>query len=577
VTSISLTAGETKTVYMYRKVGSKIEQYTKGEDFSSYEIGGITIESGENGSIKIYVPDTVTAGTYTIVNHNTKTFPAGSHNTISIAIQVISSVAYDNNLHTLSLQPGEKKDISINVKDYIGNPNTLIKNNKIVVLDSSGNKAEGVTIVPHNTFDTTVEVNSSVKRGNVYYIVYNSSTFEEKNGIKIVIKENESVIKKVKTEYANKNPSKLAVSASKTGIKITWKNSFTNKPTGYQLARSTSKSSGFKTIYDGNDLVFQNKYNITKGKIYYYKVRAYYDLGEKKIYSKWTSLKSVKAISSLTASDCMYEYILGFDDHILLDNSEVFVDKEIKWVKNITSEEEFWNNVTYSYLVGNYNLNFIFKNEKDAILYQQILKKDFRNYIFANNSFMGAFTNAITKASFNVEKYAESWYKLSITIDGICLTNEEIFQREKEAFSMAEKIVKAMHESGKITDSMNETQIVSAYNQYLMSYGVLYGSGSKDNHLTCPPYDDAYSSLVSKVAACGGKAAGFNILMGIEGIKAVGLGVHGHIATLIIVDGVELANDWGNNYPLIKLNDYNKVYPEVSESLQISRKILNNK
>ena len=88
------------------------------------------------------------------------------------------------------------------------------------------------------------------------------------------------------------------------------------------------------------------------------------------------------------------------------------------------------------------------------------------------------------------------------------------------------------------------------------------------------PYDDAYSSLISKVADCGGRAAGFNQLMNIEGINSVGLGVRGHIASLMIVDGKELANDWGNRHMLLPLSDFNKYFAEDTQSLAMSRKVL---
>ena len=69
------------------------------------------------------------------------------------------------------------------------------------------------------------------------------------------------------------------------------------------------------------------------------------------------------------------------------------------------------------------------------------------------------------------------------------------------------------------------------------------------------------------VADCGGRAAGFNLLMNIEGINSVGLGVRGHIASLMIVDGKELANDWGNRHMLLPLSDFNKYFAEDTQSL----------
>ncbi|MBS7007907.1 glycoside hydrolase family 25 protein [Anaerostipes sp.] len=85
---------------------------------------------------------------------------------------------------------------------------------------------------------------------------------------------------------------KLKKSGSK-GIKITW--SKTSGVTKYQIYMSKKKSSGYKRIAT----VSSKKSSYTKGKLkkkkrYYFKVRSYQTVKKKKIYSKFSAVKSLK-------------------------------------------------------------------------------------------------------------------------------------------------------------------------------------------------------------------------------------------------------------------------------------------
>lgn len=85
---------------------------------------------------------------------------------------------------------------------------------------------------------------------------------------------------------------KLKKSGSK-GIKITW--SKVSGVTKYQIYMSKKKSSGFKRIAT----VSSKKSSYIKGKLkkkkrYYFKIRSYQTVKKKKIYSKFSSVKSLK-------------------------------------------------------------------------------------------------------------------------------------------------------------------------------------------------------------------------------------------------------------------------------------------
>ncbi len=62
------------------------------------------------------------------------------------------------------------------------------------------------------------------------------------------------------------------------------------QPDGYELWKSTSKTNGYTLLKNCSGKAFKNTSNIQKGKRYYYKVRAYKIVGEKKLYSAWSNV-----------------------------------------------------------------------------------------------------------------------------------------------------------------------------------------------------------------------------------------------------------------------------------------------
>ena len=62
------------------------------------------------------------------------------------------------------------------------------------------------------------------------------------------------------------------------------------QPDGYELWKSTSKTSGYTLLKSCSGKAFKNTSNIQKGKRYYYKVRAYKIVGEKKLYTAWSNV-----------------------------------------------------------------------------------------------------------------------------------------------------------------------------------------------------------------------------------------------------------------------------------------------
>ena len=62
---------------------------------------------------------------------------------------------------------------------------------------------------------------------------------------------------------------------------------------GYELYISTKKGSGYKRVYSGSKREY-TKSKLKKGKTYYFKVKAYNKVDGKKVYSSFSSVKSVK-------------------------------------------------------------------------------------------------------------------------------------------------------------------------------------------------------------------------------------------------------------------------------------------
>ena len=86
----------------------------------------------------------------------------------------------------------------------------------------------------------------------------------------------------------------LKVKSGKKKAVIKW--SMVPGANGYQVYRSTKKSKGYKkvkTVKNGKTVSFTNK-KLKKGKKYYYKVRAYRNVGGKKVYSGFSVVKKVK-------------------------------------------------------------------------------------------------------------------------------------------------------------------------------------------------------------------------------------------------------------------------------------------
>ena len=118
---------------------------------------------------------------------------------------------------------------------------------------------------------------------------YKVRAYKTVNGVKYYGKFTDEFI----TATKPLTPKVTATSPSTRKVKLTWTNT-SSKTTGYQIYRATSKSGTYKKVGTTKSKSFTNT-GLTKGKYYYYKVRAYRILDNgKTIYSSYSSIKSVK-------------------------------------------------------------------------------------------------------------------------------------------------------------------------------------------------------------------------------------------------------------------------------------------
>ena len=128
--------------------------------------------------------------------------------------------------------------------------------------------------------------NSKLKAGKTYY--YKLRAYKTVNNAKVYGDYSTVVAAGTQTS----KPS-LKVVAGKKKATLTWKK--VSGADGYEVQMSTSKSGKYKKIKTVNaKTVKYTKSKLTKGKKYFFKIRTYRTLGSKKIYSSWSTVKSVK-------------------------------------------------------------------------------------------------------------------------------------------------------------------------------------------------------------------------------------------------------------------------------------------
>ncbi len=131
---------------------------------------------------------------------------------------------------------------------------------------------------------TVSYANSSLTTGQTYY--YKVVAYSTVEGKKL----SSPYSSIVSAKPALKTPTSIkAEKASSTSIKVSWGK--VSGASGYEVYRATSKYGSYTKVTATNSVSYTNT-KLTKGKTYYYKVRAYRTVSGKKVYSSFSSVVS---------------------------------------------------------------------------------------------------------------------------------------------------------------------------------------------------------------------------------------------------------------------------------------------
>lgn len=154
---------------------------------------------------------------------------------------------------------------------------------KIYKLDTSTNTYKLIDTINSNS--TTSYTHSNIVSAANYY--YKVKAFKYLNGMNRY-SDYSSVLKATTRPL---QPSVTLSSATSKSIKASW-TKISKRTTGYEVRMSTSKSGTYNSIGTTTNTSF-TKGNLTKDKTYYFKVRAYRIVDGQKIYSLYSSIKSI--------------------------------------------------------------------------------------------------------------------------------------------------------------------------------------------------------------------------------------------------------------------------------------------
>ncbi|MGM9533478.1 fibronectin type III domain-containing protein, partial [Intestinibacter sp.] len=159
-------------------------------------------------------------------------------------------------------------------------------------------RASGYEIYRYSTTNSSYNLIGEVSAGTTTYkdtgrvsaniYTYKVRAYKVVNGKKIYSNYSDSL--KVVTKPLT--PKVTLSSTVSRSIKVSWTNCST-KATGYEVYMATSKSGTYKLIKTTTSKSY-TKTGLTKGKTYYFKVRAYRTVSGEKIYGNYSTVKYIK-------------------------------------------------------------------------------------------------------------------------------------------------------------------------------------------------------------------------------------------------------------------------------------------
>ncbi len=223
-----------------------LESVVFGGDYSGFGALGIT-----NGKATVYYPAKYAANWTDYIYSTKKSYQAPTTITIS---------------GSKTVAPGGKVNLKISLNGDFKNAYTLSSSTPTVATVA----ADG-TVYARATGTTKITVTAVTGTTKSYTI----------------------------TVKPNAPTNAKAVSKTVSSVDISWKPSY--NASGYIIYRATSKSGKYKKVDTTTATTFTDK-GLTKGKTYYYKVKAYVSSGKEKITSAYSNITSVKVSAPAPAT-----------------------------------------------------------------------------------------------------------------------------------------------------------------------------------------------------------------------------------------------------------------------------------
>ena len=244
--------------------------------------------------------------------------------------------------------------------------------------------------------------------------------------------------------------------------------------------------------------------------------------------------------------------------------------ENIAWIENPETNEDIENNILFSFLNGNYSFRFENLTSKQADwLAEQVSKEWYiKRLACSYPELAGALANVFAGYGEYVSDDRQGYFFIDFPqMERKEITDDMLYRQQLDALDEALSISKKLHEDGTIQDGMSQMEIAAVYYKYLRKLDVQPGGGADVVETgETALLDSAWACLINKKVDCVGRAAGFNLLMHIEGISAQGVrgsvqGTNsGHVLSRVILNDEEYFCDWGNDLEILPREEFAEQY-----------------
>lgn len=344
------------------------------------------------------------------------------------------------------------------------------------------------------------------------------------------------------------------------GNMITWNRSTSKvKPDYVGIYRSDKKNNGYKMVgkVNGNEKAYLDDSGISKGKTYYYKVRVFSCLSERRLYSKYSGTTKCKAkVSCKTATlkNVNRKMLQSYNQELVSDAYIYGLPDDISWIDNPKNKKEYRNNMLYAFLIGDYEMNVAFPKNTDYEKLEEIaygMQEMMAHISDTYPDLAGWYMNNQLKGYYQYEiSYNKYGYPV-IRVYLPAVDPDTVVKERKEVIEEAVRYRNSLYEAGVLKESMSDMEKLQTYYRVLDGFSDVPES-DKNYQVS---YDTSYGFFVKKKCHCGGRASGVTTLLHLEGILCAGVCCTDHITTMLRIDGEDYIVDIGNRVPLKTVNE----------------------